>query len=458
MRFLVLGLMAALALVGCNTTDNQQSGKSVALTGKSAKAYSEYSDTGNFRDFKAFHYDSHSRNWGRSWGFYTPEAAIKASKEFCVRQSKRCELYALGDTVVFGKGAEYRSEVIEQYRKKHSQQSIRDAGKNRNLSGIDINTEISGRIFKGKTFAGQEYILTMHRSGELSVRLLNIKAKVRTWDKGKWWVTGGKICRQLSFFFSGEKECFSVRSNNGGYQLINGSDKVVSHLKTTGVTSDAVTASNETVLGRGSFTRLISGNKVVGTTVDNKRLSFEFLDLGHERYLYVQELGEYGNITKNDRGTWWFKQGKLCRELGEMFNGKTVCSSVTKKNEEYAFKDTDGDVAYRFKVVGKIGETNTNKPKVAAKTNTGFSTAWKKKNAMAVGTMVGYSELCSAYQGASVSRKILQNIKDFFDNDKVFLTGYDKFASHRLADQVSGLHQCDAIKKGLESIGKQVLN
>ena len=83
--------------------------------------------------FKAFAFDPYSSRWGYYHRSQTPQGAIDMALRYCGKDEWKCELYAVGNTVVAGMSPEQLAAVIEQYKERDgpggpSDQSAREEG------------------------------------------------------------------------------------------------------------------------------------------------------------------------------------------------------------------------------------------------------------------------------------------------------------------------------------------
>ncbi len=92
--------------------------------------------------------------------------------------------------------------------------------------------------------------------------------------------------------------------------------------------------------------------------------------------------------------------------------------------------------------------SNSNSKPEPKKNVTGLS--WKQKSGKNMGILVGYSELCSEFQGVAGSAATRNLVKNAFDGVEEYKSGYNQYASHRTADLVSGLHECKEVNEALE--------
>ncbi len=84
-------------------------------------AFEEYRSSPNYSDFKAFAVDLPNASWGHSWGQAKPKLAIDRALQDCrsifyrYTASEKCELYAVGITVVSGMSSEQIASVTKEY-------------------------------------------------------------------------------------------------------------------------------------------------------------------------------------------------------------------------------------------------------------------------------------------------------------------------------------------------------
>ncbi len=88
----------------------------VQLTARVQRSFEEYQSSPKFRDFKAFAVDPSGVNWGRAWGYPSnPNPAIRRALRHCRKWSQKCEVYAIGNTVVLGMSPEQAEAVTKEY-------------------------------------------------------------------------------------------------------------------------------------------------------------------------------------------------------------------------------------------------------------------------------------------------------------------------------------------------------
>jgi hypothetical protein len=75
----------------------------------------EYLNEAGFTDFKAFAADPRRRNWQREWGDPSPSRAIEEAVAKCRARNPACELYAIGNHILYGKSDEEQKAIIAIY-------------------------------------------------------------------------------------------------------------------------------------------------------------------------------------------------------------------------------------------------------------------------------------------------------------------------------------------------------
>jgi Zn-dependent protease with chaperone function len=78
----------------------------------------EYLTEPTFSDFKAFAADPRQRNWRREWGYRSPSKAIEEAIAKCRAGNPSCELYAVGNHIVYGQSEEEKKAAIALYIRK----------------------------------------------------------------------------------------------------------------------------------------------------------------------------------------------------------------------------------------------------------------------------------------------------------------------------------------------------
>lgn len=80
------------------------------------------------------------------------------------------------------------------------------------LSGDDIRSEIVGRRIYLATPFGGEFPLNYYRSGTIdgNGEALGLGRFVRPTDRGKWWVSGDRLCQRFETWYQGAPKCFEL--------------------------------------------------------------------------------------------------------------------------------------------------------------------------------------------------------------------------------------------------------
>ena len=87
----------------------------VQLSTSAQRSFDEYKSSQKFIDFKAFAVEPNGLYYGRAWRWNTPKKAIDRALEICRRQVSGCEIYAVGETIVFGKSPKEIEGLVETY-------------------------------------------------------------------------------------------------------------------------------------------------------------------------------------------------------------------------------------------------------------------------------------------------------------------------------------------------------
>ncbi len=100
------------------------------LSWRGQQGFERYRESGVF---KAFAFDPYGSKWWYTYGVGTPQRAINIALRNCGKDERKCEFYAVGNTVVAGMSLEQLSTVIEQYKERDgpggpSDQSAREEG------------------------------------------------------------------------------------------------------------------------------------------------------------------------------------------------------------------------------------------------------------------------------------------------------------------------------------------
>lgn len=448
MKLFVALSVVCIALAGCNTIETPPSANAPVLKGKALAAFEKYSATQNMPDYKAFYYNKNTGKWGRSWGFYTIDGAMQEAKEYCEKQGAECKLYALGDEIVSGKTNAQIVAIADKYISKFDNDNNRKVLLTPSLTDVEIKEAVSGKILTGKSFGGQDFILRMYEEGRMAVRLLNIDTKTQTVDSGKWWVEKNTICRKLLFFFEGDTQCFSVKKDSAKLYLIDSHEKIVSSFSLSDLDEKPMKFGKK--LKRKRIQNTIGYMAISGKSIGGKTKEFH-LARPNKLLLYVRDNQD--KVIKTDQGSWWIGNDELCYTRQKYNAGKAECFSVYKDAAELYLVDQFKQNRLAFKVTKNAhtelvtGSVRANAPKTLA------SDEWKKKYGKSVGRNVGYSELCSDFQGKNGDPVLRKSIKTYFKGNSDFDGGYGEFQRYQIADQVTGLHECDKANEFLKKVG-----
>jgi hypothetical protein len=76
------------------------------------EAFDTYKSDPKYRDYKAFAADRASGTWGRAWSLPSAAAAMDRALYECGKKGARCEVYAVGNTVLEGVSPDQRTAIL----------------------------------------------------------------------------------------------------------------------------------------------------------------------------------------------------------------------------------------------------------------------------------------------------------------------------------------------------------
>lgn len=221
MRIFLVMLTALFLLSACQTPQKEVMLDTSGLSGKAVNAFKAYSGKWGYADYKAFFYSNTDEMWGESLGFETAEDAIDYARSVCLKRADDCEIYAIGDTVVYKKGSDFLRTAMANYRKEMKAALKPDGSVGDKIVGSDLKADISGKVFKGKSFGGMEFFAFVETDQIIKIRIMGLKPGFVLLDDGNWWVDRDKFCHGMKKFFDGEKGCLSVYRMGEKYFLMN---------------------------------------------------------------------------------------------------------------------------------------------------------------------------------------------------------------------------------------------
>lgn len=101
--------------LGTGTSSCAPVSDAVQLSISAQRSFEEYKSSQKFYDFKAFAVQPNGLYYGRAWRWNTPKKAIDKALEICHRRVSGCEIYAVGETIVFGKSPKEIETLVETY-------------------------------------------------------------------------------------------------------------------------------------------------------------------------------------------------------------------------------------------------------------------------------------------------------------------------------------------------------
>ncbi|MEP3245186.1 MAG: hypothetical protein ABJN40_13580 [Sneathiella sp.] len=163
-------------------------------------------------------------------------------------------------------------------------------------------------------------------------------------------------------------------------------------------------------------------------------------------------------VKKGDHGTWWMAGDSLCQRFKVYYAAKPQCYSVYRQGNELALANRNGEVIATMEAVKPIADGSKIQKKASVK-KTQLITSWAllpEKHQKSIGLMVGYSELCEEFNGTTMPRQDVADIKRFFSGSNQFENGYRAQASLIGSDFVTGLDRCDEINDRLETLNESL--
>ena len=165
-------------------------------------------------EYSAFATNISSGRWGQSWFSATPKQAMDKALNFCEKTGQECEIYALGNKVVFGLLPTEMMAALEEYYFSVSPALAKKSTKlmiGNRISAKEIIAHLSEASVIGRTQNRLKYKATWKSNGEIigqAISLGNIESKSN--DMGTWSVEDGKLCRQWEQWSGGRQECLVV--------------------------------------------------------------------------------------------------------------------------------------------------------------------------------------------------------------------------------------------------------
>ena len=187
-----------------------------------------------------------------------------------------------------------------------------------------------------------------------------------------------------------------------------------------------------------------SGANVRGISRDGERIGFSLTNDGEKMFaLRASFYDESGQVIRKDEGYWWTAgEDKICGKLQNYDRNRSHCFTVALNDKDFFLKDRKGEQVYWFRIVSlydpSIAEQPVNKSENSDEYN--------------VGTLVGYSQVCSQFRGSGADTKIIQAIKNIYGGNREFARGYAQYESFTGADFVSRLYDCEKVRTALEKI------
>jgi len=231
-NFLVV-LVSSLVLAGCAQTG--------ALDGKAKSAFEEYQAASWFQPYKAFSVGDDLKAYGRSWQYPTAKGAIKTATNECEKHNSWCELYALGNTIVYGMTTRELEDFIRSHNERISGNSpssdfssIGAAG--RLLNKEEIKERLTGFYYVGRSNNNLDVEADFYSDGRLRVKLDGPKMKKsgKRPMTGRWWLKEDRLCFQVPGIYAGKVECRDVFAKDKEIRLVSDAGEIISKFQAAG--------------------------------------------------------------------------------------------------------------------------------------------------------------------------------------------------------------------------------
>jgi hypothetical protein len=241
-----------IVMSSCQTTSEKQRGASAApasipasasfMSDKTKKKLQEYLGD-DMKDYKIFYASRNGVNYGYSFAFQSVHEADLSARNFCKRSAPDCELFAIGNTVVYRMNSTDLANAISRYEDEVLKLSTTPDKDGKILSGYLIKSLLTDQMVEGKTFSGQKFNAMMFQNGKVIAELENIKADVNKSDQGRWWTKDDKYCRRMNSYYNQKTECFSIAKVSEGYEMINDANRVAVNFRIIGSGNGSVDGS-----------------------------------------------------------------------------------------------------------------------------------------------------------------------------------------------------------------------
>ena len=235
-----LAFLSIILLSACQTSPHYVSDETGGISKGAYKVFTDRSRTNGYADYRAFFYSKSKDAYGYSYGFYSVEDAIDRAQKECAVQSDDCQIFAVGDTIVYEKGQDFLRTAMSQYSDSVKPELITDGELGEKVTLEEIEAKFSGMVINGETFRGRKYLASLHKNHGLDVELYGPGQKTNPTDKGRWWTKNNSYCHKLNSFFTAEEDCFSVYRQGDHFLLVNSKNEVFSKFTVLGVIGDTL--------------------------------------------------------------------------------------------------------------------------------------------------------------------------------------------------------------------------
>jgi len=102
-------------LAGCQTSSHDVSEEAGGISRSAYKAFTDNSPKNGYPDYRAFFYSKTNDAFGFSYDYSSVEEAINRAREECAQHSGDCQIFSVGDIIVYEKGPNFLRTSISKY-------------------------------------------------------------------------------------------------------------------------------------------------------------------------------------------------------------------------------------------------------------------------------------------------------------------------------------------------------
>lgn len=214
-------VIASLSITACQSID-VASPENSSLSNEAQSAFNKYSQIDDSQKYKIFYLSDNKNEWGYSHGFRSIDEALDEANKQCEKKTETCELYAIGNNVVYQFPQGMVSDQIENYEISVIRGYMASNGLGNRLFGKDIRKSVSEKIAQGvnaQNFGGMHYKATFFANGELVINYRSNHKNPTNEEKGAWWVRNDELCINAKGFYTGKSACFRLTRTKNIFEM-----------------------------------------------------------------------------------------------------------------------------------------------------------------------------------------------------------------------------------------------